>query len=654
MYFKLAKQNVKKSFKSYIIYFFTLVFGVAIFYIFNSISSQSIMMNLSEEKKVVFDMVNTVMGYISIFIAFILGFLIVYSNNYLIKRRKKEFGVYLTLGMEKGTLSKIIFIETILIGLISLIIGLVLGVVLSQGLSIFTAYMFKVDLTKFCFIFSESAFKKTILCFIAIYIIVFIFNSIKINKIKIIDLLKGARKNETQTVKKVWVSVILFILSVVMIGSAYYMVIKMGIAELEIKTLGISVLLGSVGTVLFFYSLTGFVLEVVKRRKSIYLKDLNMFVLRQISSKINTTFISISVICLMLFIAICTLSTGLGVNIAMNSNLKDLTRFDATIWNNDGKSIQSILNYNKAFISDYVESELPVTLYDSGVRYGDFLSKKAMENQNSYYPIATNQKIVVMNLSEYNAILKNLGEKEISLGKNEYTAIGDIDSLSKWANESLKSGKEIKINNETLKPANMKFKEIDIYDFLMKNNLLTFIVNDPVLNGLKPVNTKVNINLKKGVNIEKLKEFKINQKGFYMITKSEVYANSEGVGLTYAYLGIYIGLIFIMASAIVLSIQQLTDSIDNKERYKVLKEIGVDEKMINKSLFKQIGICFLLPISLAIIHSIVGIKVASKVVSMFGDINIVKNIIIAMIVIIVIYGGYFVITYLTAKRNITD
>lgn len=654
MYFKLAKQNVKKSFKSYIIYFFTLVFGVAIFYIFNSISSQSIMMNLSEEKKVVFDMVNTVMGYISIFIAFILGFLIVYSNNYLIKRRKKEFGVYLTLGMEKGTLSKIIFIETILIGLISLIIGLVLGVVLSQGLSIFTAYMFKVDLTKFCFIFSESAFKKTILCFIAIYIIVLIFNSIKINKIKIIDLLKGSRKNETQTVKKVWVSVILFILSVVMIGSAYYMVIKMGISELEIKTLGISVLLGSVGTVLFFYSLTGFVLEVVKRRKSVYLKDLNMFVLRQISSKINTTFISISVICLMLFIAICTLSTGLGVNIAMNSNLKDLTRFDATIWNNDGKSIQSILNYNKAFISDYVESELPVTLYDSGVRYGDFLSKKAMENQNAYYPIATNQKIVVMSLSEYNAILKNLGEKEISLCKNEYTAIGDIDSLSKWANESLKSGKEIKINNETLKPANMKFKEIDIYDFLMKNNLLTFIVNDPVLNGLKPVNTKVNINLKKGVNIDKLKEFKINQKGFYMITKSEVYANSEGIGLTYAYLGIYIGLIFIMASAIVLSIQQLTDSIDNKERYKVLKEIGVDEKMINKSLFKQIGIYFLLPISLAIIHSIVGIKVASKVVSMFGDINIVKNIIIAMIVIIVIYGGYFVITYLTAKRNITD
>ncbi len=82
-----------------------------------------------------------------------------------------------------------------------------------------------------------------------------------------------------------------------------------------------------------------------------------------------------------------------------------------------------------------------------------------------------------------------------------------------------------------------------------------------------------------------------------------------------------------MAAAIVLSIQQLTDSVDNKERYKVLKEIGVDEKMINKSLFKQIGIYFLLPISLAIIHSIVGIKVASKVVSMFGDVNIMKNII---------------------------
>ena len=200
----------------------------------------------------------------------------------------------------------------------------------------------------------------------------------------------------------------------------------------------------------------------------------------------------------------------------------------------------------------------------------------------------------------------------------------------------------------------MSFKEIDIYDFLMKNNLLTFIVNDSDLNGLKPVNTKVNINLKKNINIDKLKDFKINQKGFYIINKSEVYANSEGIGLTFAYLGIYIGLIFIMAAAIVLSIQQLTDSIDNKERYKVLKEIGVDEKMINKSLFRQTGIYFLLPISLAIVHSIVGIKVASKVVSMFGDVDIMRNIIIAMAVIVVIYGGYFVITYLTAKRNITD
>ena len=296
MYSKLAFRNLKRSFKDYTIYFLTLVFGVCIFYTFNSIQSQSIMMELNDMQASAFEQVENIMGYASIFVSFILAFLIIYANNYLIKRRKKEFGIYMTLGMEKGNLSKIIFIETLLVGIISLAIGLGLGILLSQGLSVLTAKMFQVNLIKFKFIFSYNSMIKTIVCFGAIYLLVLMFNSMSIRKISLIDLLTSSRKNEAIKVRNVWVSVIIFMISCIMLGYAYNTVLTGGVATLEMSINGLSILLGSVGTFLFFFSLSGFLLKLVQANKKYYLKDLNMFVLRQINSKINTVFISMSFI----------------------------------------------------------------------------------------------------------------------------------------------------------------------------------------------------------------------------------------------------------------------------------------------------------------------------------------------------------------------
>ncbi len=343
MYFKLAFKNIKKSYKNYVIYFLTLIFGICIFYTFNSIESQSVMMELNEQKQSAFMMAEQLIGYFSVFIAFVLGFLIVYANNYLIKRRKKEFGIYMTLGMENGSLSKMIFLETLFIGAISLGIGVVLGIMLSQALSVLTAYMFQVDLTKFQFVFSPLGFKRTVLCFSIIYLVVLIFNFISVRKIKLIDLLTASKRNEKPTIKNLWISVILFLVSVGILGIAYYKVIHDGIAFASFNALGLPILLGCIGTFIFFYSLTGFFLKVIQGNKKFYLRDLNMFVMKQISSKINTTFVSLSFICLMLFLAICTFSGGLGINRAINADLKDLTKFDVTFWSNSGENIEKLL-----------------------------------------------------------------------------------------------------------------------------------------------------------------------------------------------------------------------------------------------------------------------------------------------------------------------
>ncbi|MDM0941356.1 ABC transporter permease [Clostridium perfringens] len=657
MYFKLAFKNIKKSYKNYVIYFLTLIFGICIFYTFNSIESQSVMMELNEQKQSAFMMAEQLIGYFSVFIAFVLGFLIVYANNYLIKRRKKEFGIYMTLGMENGSLSKMIFLETLFIGAISLGIGVVLGIMLSQALSVLTAYMFQVDLTKFQFVFSPLGFKRTVLCFSIIYLVVLIFNFISVRKIKLIDLLTASKRNEKPTIKNLWVSVILFLVSVGILGIAYYKVIHDGIAFASFNALGLPILLGCIGTFIFFYSLTGFFLKVIQGNKKFYLRDLNMFVMKQISSKINTTFVSLSFICLMLFLAICTFSGGLGINRAINADLKDLTKFDVTFWSNSGENIESLLKEKNIDTSNIAEEDSNMVMYDSKIKYSSFLSKDGMTAMKNYFSVANDNDTLVIGENGYNNTLKLLGKEPVNLKENQYLAVGNIDEMKKWVNESLESGKKINISEKILEPANKKYENINLYNFTMKGDILIFVVKDFLLEGLKPVSSRFNMMLKDNSNTkEELDNVRdqLVESQVYSITKKEIYDNAAGLGATMAYLGIYLGLIFIITSAVVLAIQQLTESTDNVERYRLLKEIGVDQKMINKAIFTQVGVYFMLPLSLAIVHSIVGLKISSTIVGVFGNASIMPNIIITAIIFVIIYGGYFLATYLGAKKNINE
>ena len=545
MYFKLAFKNIKKSYKNYVIYFLTLIFGICIFYTFNSIESQSVMMELNEQKQSAFMMAEQLIGYFSVFIAFVLGFLIVYANNYLIKRRKKEFGIYMTLGMENGSLSKMIFLETLFIGAISLGIGVVLGIMLSQALSVLTAYMFQVDLTKFQFVFSPLGFKRTVLCFSIIYLVVLIFNFISVRKIKLIDLLTASKRNENPTIKNLWVSVILFLVSVGILVTAYYKVIHDGIAFASFNALGLPILLGCIGTFIFFYSLTGFFLKVIQGNKKFYLRDLNMFVMKQISSKINTTFVSLSFICLMLFLAICTFSGGLGINRAINADLKDLTKFDVTFWSNSGENIENLLKEKNIDISNIAKEDSNMVMYDSGVKYSNFLSKEGMTAMKNYFPVANDNDILVIGENGYNNTLKLLGKEPVNLKENKYLAVGNIDEMKKWVNESLENGnidqmkklvnkssengKKINISGKTLEPANKKYENINLYNFTMKGDILIFVVKDSLLEGLKPVSSRFNMMLKDNSNTkEELEAIKdqLVESQVYSITKKEIYDNA--------------------------------------------------------------------------------------------------------------------------------
>ena len=139
-----------------------------------------------------------------------------------------------------------------------------------------------------------------------------------------------------------------------------------------------------------------------------------------------------------------------------------------------------------------------------------------------------------------------------------------------------------------------------------------------------------------------------------MTTKIYLYEASVGLGAMVTFIGLYLGIIFLMSSAAILALKELSESSDNKERYSMLRKIGADEKLIEKALFRQIAIFFLFPLLLAMIHSIFGILFCNSILETFGNEKLLESILMTAFFLILLYGGYFILTYLCSKNIIRE
>ncbi|WP_195926244.1 FtsX-like permease family protein [Sarcina ventriculi] len=670
MYSKIALNSVKKSFKDYTIYFLTLTFAVCIFYSFNSIESQKAMLDLTVSQKAYMKLFSSVISIASVFVSFILGALIIYANNFLIKKRKKEMGIYITLGMPKRKVSNILLLETVLIGIISLGIGLILGVVLSQGLSILTAKLFMESMTSYQFAFSIDAVLKTILYFGIIFLLVMIFNTVIISKYKLIDLLNASKKNEKIKMRNPVILSIIFCLAVIFIVVAYIFINKSGL-NIESIYFQSSMVLGVIGTFLFFFGLSGIVLYVIQRSKNIYLKNLNIFIVRQISSKFNTNFLSMSLICLMLFITTVMLSSGLGFKNTMEQGVKKNTPFDASIeiyYSSDSVSqaneLTQVVNNqlskytNKSYIAQYQLND--VSMRKMLLPYVPNTMKKAIDNSYNDYCMA-------VSISQYNKMRELEGQKPINLANNDVLVLSNVQKFEGPINDFIKNNGKIDIINGTeYKVQNDKAIEDSLYSSGMAINTITLVVPDKIVQNLIPYTGYVNINYT-GSNTEKKTQEsnieaifdKLNREkpdGYIGngYTRTQLYEQSLGLSAIVIYLSIYLGIVFLIASAAVLALQQLSEASDSINRYKALRKIGVTDKMINKSIFIQTLIYFGAPLALAIVHSIVGIYVVNDFISALGSTNIIISALIILVFILLIYSGYFYATYTSYKRIIKN
>ncbi|MDF1495548.1 FtsX-like permease family protein [Caproiciproducens sp. CPB-2] len=674
MFSKLAFKNVTKSIRDFTVYFLTLTFGVSLFYVFNSIDSQTALLEVSKAQARIIASLITTIDYVSVFISIILGFLVVYANQFLIKRRKKELAVYMTLGMAKGKISRILILETMIIGVFSLAVGLLVGVFASQWLSVVTAKLFEVDMKAFLFTFSTHAFYKTVLYFGIIFLIVIVFNTIAVSRYKLIDLLNASKKNQKLRFTHLWISVILFLVALVCILTAYHLIIDNGMMEVNSEFTA-AIVLGSIGTLLFFMSLSGFLLRVVKANKKLYLKNLNMFVLRQINSKINTTFVSMSVICIMLLVTIGTLSTGIGLSDVLSKDLKGATPYDATYTyyysygedelkrNALADDIAGQMIAHGVDLDGLTRSYAQMTAYYTDhLKYSELFLPGA-PSQGKLMEQSKDAAVVCVSQSDYNAAAKLQGRPTVSLRDDEFLINCSYVDMKPVIEYFLNHKDTVVLNGKTLKAQSRQYLDTAFQTSMMMADPGTLIVPDALVEGLKKEIAFLNLQYKDGVTdeqfvaaVEKVypEESADESSTPYhtSLTKQLVYDQSTGIKTMISYLAIYIGLVFLITSAAVLALQQLSEASDNLERYGLLKRLGAEQRMIDHSLFVQIAIYFMLPLSLAVVHSAVGIYVANSLVAQFGHLDILGNTLITAVFFLVIYGGYFLTTYFGSRSMI--
>lgn len=683
MLFKISLKNIRKSLKDYTVYFFTLILGVAIFYVFNAIDSQSVMLDVRENMMDIIKLMNDMLSGVSVFVSCILGFLIIYASRFLIKRRNKEFGIYLTLGMSKRKISAILFFETLLIGIVSLVAGLVIGTILSQFMSVIVANMFDADMTKFKFIFSMKACVKTLIYFAIMYVLVMIFNTFSISKCKLIDLLNAGKKTEKVTMKNPVICTIVFVIGVGILSYAYWMVTR-GVRTLNtFDKIGIPIALGCVATFLIFWSVSGFMIRIFTSIKSVYYKGVNSFVLRQFCSKINTTVFSTTVICIMLFITISVLSAALSMKDSLSKDLdsmcpvdvqlakysydamseayatsQDMNEKDREMLEDSKLSIIETLNNSGFDAQKYFKDVAEYNIYNTGLTVKDTLGDI---NTDDYQFIA-DTIMPVMTIGDYNSVARLYGNSTYELNDDEYIIVADYKNMVMIRNQALKKGITLSVNGKEYKPRYNECKDGFVHIGVQNMNDGILVVPDNAVKPQQVRNMGLSADYRADTKEERysietqldnlMKNISFKKSFISWNSRIDLAESSVGLGALVTFIALYLGIIFLISSAAILALRELSDSADNKERYGMLRKLGVDERMIDMALFKQIGIFFAFPLILALIHSVFGIKFINIILATMGMSSMAASIGLTLAFVAVIYGGYFLITYLCSRSII--
>lgn len=714
---KLAWGNVRRAGRDYLVYLLTLTLGVTVFYAFNTISMQVDIAGIDEEGLA--QVMGSMLGYLTYFLAGVMAFLMVYANNFIMKRRKKEFGLYQVLGMGRGRVATIMALETVIVSVVAFVAGIVLGVGLSQLMTFFTASLFKTQIANFHFFFSVHAFNLTLACMLVMFVLTLLLNLRAVRRTRLIELMGAERRNESIKTRNPWIAIAIFVVGVVLVGVAYYRLLRDGFPltategklQEAMNQFGITTAMVTVGTFALFWGLSGMLIKLLQSLRSVYWRGLNMFTVRQLAAKVNTVCFSMGVIAMILFLAITSVTCGMSIANVMNENLErynpvDVSQTyvyytpetldyykeyvnpseadrmvlaDATVdlyaaWHGERKSADNNDEAGKKVnIADVAGEHVQIDSYlsytlggsDPSVTAGEMCKAmgeklpKVLEGSN-----ADDMGLFVTPASQYNKLRQMMGEEPVHIGHDQYLLTCDmggelVDLYTKY----MAGGHALTLGGHTLKPATDKSDEdtAAIANSAMGSNPGTVVVADELLSqlNLQPYSSSLLVNYKQGMDTTEADESikytllddllvdgkKPGSWGTF-ITRSEMYTQAAQMNGLISYLAIYIGFVLVVACAAILSIQQLSNVADGSRSYRVLAQIGCDDRQIRHSVMAQQAVFFLFPLAVGLAHSFVALKVIIELVSIFGNMSIGGTVGLTCAIFLAAYGGYFLVTYL--------
>lgn len=714
---KLAWGNVRRAGRDYLVYLLTLTLGVTVFYAFNTVSMQVDIAGIKEQG--LSELMGSMLGYLTYFLAGVMAFLMVYANNFIMKRRKKEFGLYQVLGMGRGRVATIMALETVIVSVVAFVAGIVLGVGLSQLMTFFTASLFKTQIADFHFFFSVHAFNLTLACMLVMFVLTLLLNLRAVRRTKLIELMGAERRNESIKTRNPWIAIAIFAVGVVLVGVAYYRLLRDGFpltatdSKLQeaMSQFGITTAMVTVGTFALFWGLSGMLIKLLQSLRSVYWRGLNMFTVRQLSAKVNTVCFSMGVIAMILFLAITSVTCGMSIANVMNENLERYNPVDVS---------QTYIYYTPDTLDYYKEyvnpseadrmalADATVDLYaawhgerkpadnndETGkkVSIADVAGEHVQIDSYLSYPLggsdpsvtpsemcktmgeklpkalggsnADTMGLFVTPASQYNKLRQMMGEEPVSIGRDQYLLTCDMGGeLGDLYTKYMAGGHTLTLGGHELKPATDKSDKdtAAIANSAMGSNPGTVVVADELLSqlNLQPYSSSLLVNYKQGMDTteadESIKYTLLDnlivdgkEPGSWgvFITRSEMYTQAAQMNGMISYLAIYIGFVLVVACAAILSIQQLSNVADGGRSYRVLAQIGCDDRQIRHSVMAQQAVFFLFPLAVGLAHSFVALKVIIELVSTFGDMSIGGTVGLTCAIFLAAYGGYFLVTYL--------
>ena len=661
---KLILRNLRKNLRDYLIYFLTLTLAVSLFYAFNSLSDQPAFAEMSMTRQLLYDQLSGLMAALSVVIAVVLGFLIVYANQFLLKRRKKELGLYLLLGMKKGRIARIFAGETLCVGVCSLGAGLLLGAALSQGVSLIALRLFAVALENYRFVLSWPALRQTVLCFAVIFLLVMAFNVVSVARVRLIDLLTAGRKNESLGPERPAASALAFVLALGCIGVGWVLFDRNGLLPVRgDPSFQIAAAALVAGTVLLFYAFASVFLRVMQADRRFYLRGLNAFLTRQIGSKIRTNYLVLSAVCGLLAVTICAVSIGASTALTMNELAQAATPYDLNVTSDverDGDGdIAAYLTANGVPIADYAETMAQISIYAADLTYGDLFAGQDLQ----LWPIDAalpESPVSVVSISDFNRALAMQGREAVALDEDEYLLNGNYKGTYRYLAEALRRSPTLTIAGVTLAAgADTPLQETYYMNQIGNNDRGTLIVPDAVAERLTKAVNILLVRYKPATNPDAVLQAMLpigldDAHGYRYAEKTMMYDMFYGINALVTFLCCYIGIVFLLICAALLALKQLTETADNVYRYGLLQKLGAKPQQISRALFAQVAVFFAAPLAVAGGYSILLVRKGLEIVEEFMNLHISSNLWLTAALFLLIYGGYFLATCFSCKRMVIE